>query len=527
MSFKKASKRRQEMSKLFYGKLSFFLLLTGCLLLVVNLCIPGVAQADKLKVATPGDLINVDPAVASTPNDRSVIHQVFDGLFEFDLAGEAPYKPVPRLVEKYEISADGKNIKLQLRQGVQFHHGYGEMTSDDVLFSLKRHLDPKGRSRAAAQLADVASIEALDKYTVMIALKVPSSISLIRCLAWQSAGFILSRKANDKLGDKTSSTPIGTGPYYFDRWDAGEKIVLKKFEQYWGKPGNFDSIEFWVVPEETVALGALERGDLDAVPVTQAGSLLRAKMIKNIDILAASGNAFHYQIWPQHNNKPMDDIRVRKALAHALDLKGISERLGVQAWPSPLPSAVFSATDEFWKYEYDIKKAKQLLAEAGYPNGFQLRLIYSKAYLYEELALELANCWKQVVDVKLDVIERAVYYNKLRAGDVGQHIAITAVTRFAPFLYSQFFVSGGPRNYGRYSNPKVDEAMLKAKVATSEEESLKWWREFQRILIEDLGSYYPGTQKSLAAISQDIGGVVVTPYLALMDLRNAYRKSGK
>ena len=525
MLSKKVVRVNLGMKELFTGRLMFFLVMTGCLSMLVGLGIPGLAGAGKLKVATPGDLINADPAVASTPNDRSVIHQVFDGLFEFDLAGQAPYKPVPRLVEKYEISDDGMKIRLQLRQGIQFHHGYGELTSDDVLFSLKRHLDPKERSRASAQFADVESIEALDKYTVLITLKVPSAISLIRSLAWQSAGFILSRKAKEKLGDKIGTTPIGTGPYYFDRWDAGEKIVLKKFDQYWGTPAKFDSIEFWVVPEETVALGALERGDLDAVPITQAGSLIRAKAIKDIDILAANGNAFHYQIWPQHNNKPMDDIRVRRALAHALDLDGIAERLGLQKWPSPLPSAVFSATDEFWKYEYDIQKAKQLLAEAGYPNGFELRLIYSKAYLYEELALELANCWKQVVDVKMDVIERAVYYKRLRAGDIGQHIAITAVTRFSPFLYSQFFVSGGPRNYGRYANPKLDEAILKAKTATTEEESLKWWREFQRIIIEDLGSYYPGTQKSLAAISKDIGGVVVTPYLALLDLRNAYRKS--
>jgi len=450
--------------------------------------------------------------------------QIFDGLFEFDLSAKPPYKPVPRLVKNYTISPDGKVITLEVHKGVQFHHGYGELTSEDVVFSLTRHRDPKVASRVKAQLGDVERIEAVDKYTAKIYLKIPSALSLVRNLAWQNAGFILSKKATEKLGDKVGSFPIGTGPYYFHEWSPGEKVVLKKFDDFWGTPAKFDEIEFWVIPEETVALGALERGDLDVVAISQQGSYERAKRIKGIDVRMATAGAFQFICFTNHKMSPMNDLRVRRALAHALDMKGISDRLGimVQTFPSPLPSAVFSATDTFWKYEYDLDKARKLLAEAGYPNGFELKMIYNRAFLYEPVTLEVANSWNRVVDVKLELVERAVYYKTVK--EFKHHVAFWAITRFSPFLYGQFYQTGSGRNMGQYSNPELDEIITKGKIAVTEQESEHWWRGFQRVAIEDVAYYWPGVQTSLVAIRKDVKGVGISPYVTLFDYRKAYRE---
>jgi peptide/nickel transport system substrate-binding protein len=468
----------------------------------------------KLRCSIISDIVSIDPAHLRLAQDRMVGQQVFQGLVTFDLTVDPPYPVIPALAESYEVSKDAKMITFRLKKGVQFHRGYGELTSEDVVFTLQRHLDKKVASRARAQLKDIERVEAPDKYTVKVYMKIPSAYSLIQNLAWQNAGFIMSKKACTKLGDKIPTMPIGTGPYYFDRWEPGEKVVLKKFDKYWRTPARIDEIEFWefwVIPEETVALGALEKGDLDLVPLTQQGSYDRAKAMKGVYIARAKGGgARNYVYYLNHKMKPLGDIRVRKALAHALDLKEIASRItGLRIFPSPMSPVVFGATDEFWQYEYDLDKARKLLAEAGYPKGFELRLIYNKADLYEPVALEVQQYWNKIVDVKLELIERAVYSKTLRK--YKHDVASWGRTRYAPFLYAQCYLTGASVNYSNYSNPKVDEVIKKAQTAMTEEESRKYWREFQKMVTEDVVNLWLGNQEALMAISNKVKDVIVMP----------------
>jgi peptide/nickel transport system substrate-binding protein len=478
--------------------------------------------AVKLRTVVQGDPINIDPAHLHATQDRVVAQQIFQGLVTFDLTVDPPYPVIPVLAKSYEVSKDGKVITFKLRKGVQFHRGYGEFTSADVVFNLQRHLDKKVASRARSQLKDIERVEAPDKYTVKVYLKISSAVSILQNLAYQTAGFMVSKKAVSELGDKIERMPIGTGPFYFDRWDAGEKVVLKKFDKYWGTPTKIDEIEFWVVSEEIVALGALEKGDLDLVPVTQLGSYDRAKSIKNAYFAESKGGARIYIYYVNHKMKPMDDVRVRRALAHALDIKGICKRIGalVMPFPSPLAPIALGATDEFWRYDYNVEKAKKLLAEAGYPNGFELRLIYNKSALYEPIALEVQNAWNKVLNVKLELIERGVWRKRLK--QYKHHIAAWGIARYAPYLFAQGYQTGTPQNYAQYSNPKVDEAIKKATAAPNEKESRKWWREMQRLITDDVVNFWVANGKSLVVARSNVKGVVVMPTPALFILENAY-----
>jgi peptide/nickel transport system substrate-binding protein len=476
----------------------------------------------KIRGIIVGDPINLDPAHVTYTQDRTITQQVYQGLVTFDVTAEPPHPVVPELAKSFEISKDGKTITFKLHKGVQFHGGYGELTSEDVVFSLQRHLDPKVASRAKGEVADIERVEALDKYTVRIHLKTSSAIALMGNLAWQNAGFILSKKACAKLGDKIATMPIGTGPFYFDRWYQAEKVVLKKFKKYWRTPAKIDEIEYWIVAEETVALGALEKGDLDLVPIMQEGSYERAKAIKGIQIIEPKGGISIAIYYINHKMKPMDDVRVRKALAHALDIKRICSRIGpmVAAFPSPLPQPVFAATDEFWTYKYDLDKAKQLLAEAGYPNGFELRIIYNRDKLYEPIALEVKRSLDKIVDVKLELIERAVFSKTIKK--FKQHITAWGLSRMTPYLYAERYKTGSPRNYSKYSNPEVDNIILKATSARTEEEAKKYWREFQRMVTEDAANLWIANVKNIVAISNKVKGVQLNPYLGLMVLEKAY-----
>ncbi len=496
-----------------------FLLIFGLALAVVHGNAMGAAT---FRSPIEGDPINLDPSQLSHTQDRLVAQQVFQGLVTFDYTANPPYPVIPVLAKSYEVSKDAKMITFKLQQGVQFHGGYGEMTSEDVVFSLERHLDPKVASAAKQELEDIERIEAPDKYTVKVLLKVSSGLSLLRSLAFQNAGFVMSKKAVTSLEKKIERMPIGTGPFYFDRWNPNEKVILKKFSNYWGTPAKLDEIEFWVIPEEIVAMGALEKGDLDLSSMTKLGSYPRAKAMKGVQIVEAKGGARAYTLYINNKMKPTDDLRVRKALAHALDVKGICERLGPQVapFPSPFAPVVFSATDEFWKYDYNPEKAKQLLAEAGYPKGLELKVMYYNSDLFEPIVLEVQRSFKTAnVDLKLEYVEQAIWLKKFREFDT--QLAVWSLARYVPYLFAEGYQTGAARNYAKYSNPETDELIKKAKSATTDDEARKYWRDFQKKVTDDAVNFWVANGKSLVAIKNSVKGVVVMPTPGLYTLENA------
>ena len=223
--------------------------------------------------------------------------------------------------------------------------------------------------------------------------------------------------------------------------------------------------------------------------------------------------------------KPMDDVRVRRALAHALNLKEIVGRIGplLKSFPSALPSCIFGATDEFWTYDYDLKKAKRLLAEAGYPNGFELRMIYKKTSLYEPIALEVQNSWRDIVDVKLELIDKAVFTKTFKK--YNHHIGVWAKARYVPHLYAVSYLANGPKNMSQYSNPKVDEVINKARSAATAEDSKKHWGEFQKLVTEDVANLWPAVGSSITAVRDNVKGVVLMPFTGVFDFERVRNES--
>ncbi len=489
------------------------------LILVIGL---GNAAGATFRSPIEGDPINLDPSQLTHTQDRLVAQQVYEGLVGFDYTANPPYPVIPELAKSYEVSKDAKTITFKLQQGVQFHGGYGELTSEDVVFSLQRHLDPKVASAAKQEMEDVDRIEAPDKYTVKISLKASSGLSLLRSLAFQNAGFVLSKKAVTTLGKKIERAPIGTGPFYFDQWSPGEKVILKKFSSYWRTPAKIDAVEFWVIPEEIVALGALEKGDLDLSSMTKLGSYPRAKAMKGIQVMEAKGGARMYTLYINNKIKPTDDLRVRKALAHALDIKGICERIGPQLapFPSPFSPVVFSATDEFWKYDYNPEKAKQLLAEAGYPKGLELKVMYYNSDLFEPIVMEVQRSFKTAnVDLKLEYVEQAIWLKKFREFDA--HFGMFSLARYVPYLFAEGYQTGAARNYAKYSSPETDELIKKAKSAITDDEARKYWREFQKKVTDDTVNFWVANAKSQVVVKSNVKGVVVMPTPGLYILKNA------
>ncbi|MEN6369896.1 MAG: ABC transporter substrate-binding protein [Thermotogota bacterium] len=498
--------------------------------LVVVLAVTlSVSASGVLRVRLAADVVNLDSAQLHTAADRLVVQQVMEGLVQLDWTQAPPYPVKPRLAKSYEISKDGKSITFQIHEGIQFHGGYGELTADDVVYSLKRHMDKSVGSMEASNFLNVADVQATGPYTVVVTLKTPSALSFLPLLAWQGSGMIVSRRAVEQLGSEYQRHPIGTGPYQFVEWKTGVAVILKKFDGYWGAPEwgfgapAYDEIECLIIPEDTLALDALETGELDVVGLVEKGSITRAEDIPGVALSSSLGGSWQHILFFNHTKAPMNNLKVRQALAYALDLPTIAKRLGAmqKMYPSPFNEVCFASTDEFWNYSYDPAKAKQLLAEAGYPNGLEISFIYPKVYMYEDVALEVAQCWSQIgVKVNFSVIEYGVYQKTVVARQ--QDVCIWSMTRFAPYLYAQSYITGSPQNYFGYSNPEMDDLIARASAEPDEQKAKELWREVQKAVSDQAIGIYPAEQIAWVAVSNKVAGVTVIPFSGVFDLAGAH-----
>jgi peptide/nickel transport system substrate-binding protein len=358
----------------------------------------------------------------------------------------------PSLAESWSTSPDGLVYEFILRKGVKFHNG-DPVTPEDVKFSFERY---KG---AAAQVLKqkVAAVEIVDPQRVRFRLKQPwPDFMTFYGTPATGAGWIVPKKYVEKVGDDGfKKAPVGAGPYRFASFTPGVELALEANEHYWRKPPSVKALRFRVIPDEGTRLAALKRGEVD-IAYSIRGAL--AEELKRTPGLTLKPAIIPGSFWllfaDQWDAKsPWADKRVRLAANLALDRQAINqaETLGFSritgsiipkdfefAWPAPL-------------YPYDPKKAAQLLAEAGYPNGFDAGELYCDIS-YENLAEAAVNYLKVVgIQLKLRPLERAAFFSQLKEKKLSHVIQIgsgafgNAATRLDAFV-----ASAGIYTYGTY-----------------------------------------------------------------------------
>ena len=268
----------------------------------------------------------------------------------------------PDLAESWESSKDLKTWTFKLRKGVEFHQGYGEFTSADVIFSLERAKDKKTNVYYKSY-QPFGKIEALDKHTVRVHLKSPQTALFLlpTVLDWQ-AGMVLSKKAAEKLRDKLKTTPIGTGPYEFNEYISQEKLVLLRNENYFrGKPG-FEKVEFRMLPDPSSRTLAFKAGELDIMDVDREQRSI--DQVKGSGVVIESfGPASVHKLHIDRNRKPLNDLRVRQAIAYAINRDDIVRFIGqdvAEALYSVIPAQFVGGLDpvpEKLKYNHDPARA--------------------------------------------------------------------------------------------------------------------------------------------------------------------------
>jgi peptide/nickel transport system substrate-binding protein len=324
---------------------------------------PAAAQG-TLRVALGTTLSQLDPAKTTIGDEYVYVHLVFNGLSRID-----PDMSVkPDLAESWTASDDLKTWTFKLRQGVKFHHGR-VLDSEDVVATVKRILDPETGSRARTNLTMVDSVEAVDPLTVRFHLN-ESYAGFADVFADRQMRIV----PKDKLAE-LSTQPIGTGPFVFKSWSPGDRLELTKNPDYFekGMP-KLDGVTLRIIPESAARIAALESGAIDIVWSMPYESVDK---FKNHPTVRADG--ISTPTWDgvilNNDRPPFNDVRVRKALALTIDKAAIVElALFGQGEPtfSPIPPSHPYFNKSLPVPAPDIAQAKKLLAEAGYPNGFDV-----------------------------------------------------------------------------------------------------------------------------------------------------------
>jgi peptide/nickel transport system substrate-binding protein len=330
---------------------------------------PGAAVAARTDITV--GMVLEPPGLDPTSGSAAAIHEVtyanvFEGLTRIDENGAVQ----PDLAKSWDISPDGLTYTFHLHDGVKFHDGT-PLTAEVVKFSLDRIGAPGSTNAQKQRYAAIDKVEAVDPLTVKVTLKHPEGDFLYN-LGWGNAEIVAPNSAADN-----ATHPIGTGPFRFVDWIKGDHVDLAKNPDYWGTPAKLDKVTFKFISDPTAAFAAMMAGDVDAFPNFPAPETL-AQFKADARFAVVVGTTEGETIMAMNNGrKPFNDLKVRQALSYAVDRKAIIDG-AMFGYGIPIGSH-FSPADPGYVdltglYAYDPAKARELLKEAGYPNGFKATL---------------------------------------------------------------------------------------------------------------------------------------------------------
>lgn len=453
---------------------------------------------------------NLDPHLAVGSQDRAVADMVFNGLLRYQ-PGNAPKIEPDLAVALPEFRLDdGRQIwALKLRRGVLFHPGPEtaayELTADDVVFSLQKSAD-KDRCACAGEYSGMR-VEKVDRYTVEIILETPlSAVLFLPKLTNYAGGFIVSKKAIEAMGyARFKQHPVGTGPFRFNGYRPGQPLLLAANPDYFRGRPRLDGVEIHFLPAIEDREAALKNGELDVI--MGSGEKGWPETIEQTAGIAFDAFGVGEVVFICFNTaaKPLDDVRVRRAMAYALDrnlfLATASKRItGPVA--SIVPSAFLpggltlaEARRLGLDYQTDLAKAKRLMAQAGYAEGFELKLVTSEKRLYRTCYNTLCGQLARIgITCHLSVLSHSDMHRHIR----GNPLPVVLYVAWRPntdvylsqFFHSDAIVTGGDKpdtNFSHYGD--MDPLIEAARVEIDPEKQLTLWKQAQIKLLDDMAAY--------------------------------------
>ncbi len=462
-----------------------------------------LAKEQHIRIAIPvADIRSLDPAYATLTGESEIVGEITNGLLRFPHGKLNVEKIEGDLAERWEVSPDGLTWTFHLHKGVRWHKGFGEVSAEDVKFTFDRIMDPKSGSPWIKKYANVRAVEVVDPLTVRIRLKKADPFFALDVIGYHG-GQIVCKKAVEKFGKDIAFNPIGTGPFVFESYTAGQGVILKRNPTYFRGAPILETVEYLFMPDDNSVMLALQKGEIDL------GAGVRrkewAERAAKLGLVLMPPNPPQQSILVFNmTRKPLNDLRVRQALAYALDRNVFVDLVGpVLGGPQigPIPPGYFGYTEEGMDpYNYNPEKAKKLLAEAGYPNGFDLGDVnVARSWDYLEPMKIVQEQWRKIgVTFNLKVVDHPTYHKLIREdvnpvviyGGVRLPVASSLLTEF----YSKDAIVGKPTaitNFSHYGEviPGIDEYLQKAAATTNLAERKKFFMLAEQKINKDLPAY--------------------------------------
>jgi peptide/nickel transport system substrate-binding protein len=475
-----------------------FFLISSTLLAITFLA--PIAQAQKpvyggaIIIAQGVEPPGLDPTTAtSTAIPRVVYHNVVEGLVRIDRNG----KIIPALAKDYKISKDGKEYTFVLKKGVKFHDGK-PFDGEDVKFTFERLMDPKNTIAHPEYYKDIDSVQMVESHTVKIKLKNVNAMFLFNLARPDS--IIVNKQAVDKI----KSAPVGTGPFKFMEWVRGDHITLDKFDKsHWKGIPYLDKITFKFIGDPSAQIASLKAGDIDVIAydVSPENALLLEKDPK---FKVLNGYTTTKVILSINNSrKPFNDVRVRRAIAHAIDRNSLIEG-AMSGYGIPIGSHMDPGNPYYLDltsvYPYDPQKAKQLLKESGYGDGFEAIIKLPERYAYARRTGEIiADMLSQVgIKLKIELTEWGQWIDRVfKNADYD----LTVIGHAEPFDIN---IYANPKYYFRYDSQKFQETLQKAEMEADPKVRKEFYMACQKIITEDAVNGFLYVLPSLPTMKKEV-----------------------
>jgi peptide/nickel transport system substrate-binding protein len=444
---------------------------------------PGAFAAGAEKVLTIGvdqEAVGLDPNIVTAFSSMRRIDLLYNRLVRYDNT----FAVVPDLAESWDVP-DNLTYVFHLRKGVKFHNGR-ELTSDDVQYTLNRVLDTKTASPGRSYITVIKSIEIVDRYTVKLNLTSPLP-SLLDGLSSNNLAIVPKEviEANTNL----QKTECGTGPFMLQEWIPDNSMTLVKNPDYFEKGAPaVDKVIFRVIPEQASLYAGVRSGDLDMATINDGATIRQAAKDSKVTVMSKPG--LNMRIFSFNTSKkPFDDLRVRQAVASALDraeILTIAEfGMGKPTGPLPVAATAWSLPPAKLPFAVtDVAKGKKLLADAGYASGLSFKITCASTYEGGLAVAQVAQdeLKKIGVDAQLEVVEWGVYIDKWSKRDFEAMIELRGGSGEPDrFLYRTFHSTGGVNNF-MFKDADVDKLLDQGRTQTKQADRKVTYDSLQSLL---------------------------------------------
>lgn len=475
-------------------------------------------------VGVETDIEGGDPTMAGALATTRVLRNVYDGLVEFKL-GSIDLEP--GLAESWEISADGTEYTFKLRKGIAFHDGE-PFTAKSVDFAMRRAFDKSFEFYNKANtvgffLVGLKESTVIDDYTIKLTIAKPNA-AFLEFLGY-GAGRVVSPKAVREHGNEyLIEHPVGTGPFRFVEWQKGQKVVLERNPDYWreGLP-KADKLIFVPIPEPTARVTALLTGQVNMIVVVPPDSVPEIK--SKADLVYEQGPGNHYWFIVLNTKEgPFVDKRVRQAANYAVDKEGVANKIlngSAKVATQAMPEANWSYSPDVKGYPYDPVKAKQLLAEAGYPNGFKTKMIIPVSGSGMMIPVQMneyiqGNLRDVGIEIEIQSYEWVSYLGIWGQGltsevTMNNQSIMSSEPYVLNFLLNGNFTPPNGWNTGWYNNPAVNDMLDKALAVADRGERAKIYAEAEKLVVEDAPWIFVVNDLQPMAYSKKVKGYVTNP----------------